>query len=470
MNALGRAFRWTFGEACCFALFFCVPVAPSFAEKFSEPPRGIILLVADDLGSDLLGSFGEAPLRTPHLDRFAREGTQFPLAFASASTCSPSRSVLYTGLPSHANGQYGIAHGMSHFAQFDSVATLPSILKRARFKIGWIGKTHVLPEKSYPVDWTWDGEGRDVMAMARAAKDFLASAKNRPFLLIVGYVDPHRPFGNNRDHPGVREIEYDPKAVAIPPSLTDRWPVRQEVSLYWQSISRLDQGVGALLETLRNSGREDETLVIFASDNGAPFPLAKTNLYDAGIRVPLVIRNPVQIRRNVVSNAMVSFADVFATILDWARVPKPDQKELRARSVLPILEETNPAGWNEIYASQSFHEVTMYYPMRAVRTRQHKLIVNLAFPLPFPIAGDVFDSDTWEGIIHHPEPSLGGRPLSQYIQRPRIELYDVIADPSESKNLAADSSQASVVRELEQRLRDWQERTADPWIVKAVHE
>ena len=395
---------------CLGILLPFVPVTACNAQRSNQPPRGIILLVADDLGSDLLGSFGEAVLRTPHLDRFAREGTQFPLAFASASTCSPSRSVLYTGLPSHANGQYGNAHGTSHFAQFDSVETLPMILKRAGFKIGWIGKTHVLPEKNYPVDWTWDGEGRDVMAMARAAGEFIASSKKKPFFLIVGYVDPHRPFENNRRHPGVREIKYDPKAVAVPPSLEDRWPVRQEVSMYWQSISRLDQGVGALLKSLRDSGREDETLVIFASDNGAPFPLAKTNLYDAGIRVPLLIRNPAQGRRGVVSSAMVSFADIFPTILDWAGVPKPDEKDSRARSVLPILEETNPSGWDEIYASQSFHDVTSYYPMRAVRTRQHKLIVNLASSLPFPIAEDVFDSETWKGIIRHSEPSLGGPP------------------------------------------------------------
>src|SRR5687768_2928004 len=106
---------------CLGALLSFAPLTPCNAQRSNTTPRGIILLVADDLGSDLLGSFGEAPLRTPHLDRLAREGTQFPLAFASASTCSPSRSVLYTGLPSHANGQYGNAHGTSHFAQFDSV-------------------------------------------------------------------------------------------------------------------------------------------------------------------------------------------------------------------------------------------------------------------------------------------------------------------------------------------------------------
>jgi len=451
------------GMACA-ALMILAFASSVRAQRFEEPPRGIVLLIADDLGSDLLGAFGEPALRTPHLDRLASQGTQFPLAFASASTCSPSRAVLYTGLPSHANGQYGIAHGTSHFAQFDSVETLPSILKSAGFKIGWIGKKHVLPDQKYPLDWSWDGEDRDVMGMAKAAGEFFAMAGDKPFLLLVGYVDAHRPFGNNREHPGVREIRYDPGMVAVPKSIPDRHHVRQEISMYWQAISRLDQGVGALLEELHRSGREDETLVIFTSDNGAPFPAAKTNLYDAGIRLPLLVRHPMQIRRDVVSRAMVSFADVFPSILEWARLPKPDMKALRGRSLLPILESSNPAGWDEIYASQSFHEVTMYYPMRAVRTRQHKLIMNLAFPLPFPIAEDVLGSETWKGIVGHVEPGLGDRSLAQYIQRPRIELFDVIQDPLETKNLAPDPAHATIVKELTERLRDWQDKTSDPWL------
>jgi N-sulfoglucosamine sulfohydrolase len=461
-----RRRRWI----ACAALFVVALPLPASAQRFEEPPRSIVLLIADDLGSDLLGAFGEPTLRTPHLDRLASQGTQFPLAFASASTCSPSRAVLFTGLPSHANGQYGIAHGTSHFAQFESVETLPSILKGAGFKIGWIGKKHVLPEQSYPVDWSWDGEGRDVMAMAKAAGEFFSSTKREPFLLLVGYVDAHRPFGNNRDHPGVREIRYDTKVVSVPKSIPDRHSVRQEISMYWQAVSRLDQGVGALLEELRSSGREDDTLVMFTSDNGAPFPAAKTNLYDAGIRLPLVVRNPMQIQRGIVSRAMVSFTDVFPTVLDWARLPKRDTKGLRGRSLLPILEEANPAGWDEIYASQSFHEVTMYYPMRAMRTRQHKLIVNLAFPLPFPIAEDLEDSETWKGILSHVDPSLGDRSLSQYIQRPRVELFDVIQDPLEAKNLASQAEHAVTVRELEERLRDWQDKTSDPWLGKSSHE
>jgi N-sulfoglucosamine sulfohydrolase len=198
--------------------------------------------------------------------------------------------------------------------------------------------------------------------------------------------------------------------------------------------------------------------------------MAKTNLYDTGIRLPFIARNPLQIRRGITNSAMVSFADVFPTVLEWARLPKSGGRAHRGRSLLPILEETSPSGWDEVYASQSFHEVTMYYPMRAVRTRQHSLIVNLAHPLSFPIAEDLFESETWQGVIHHTDPVLGDRSLADYLQRKRVELYDVLADPHQRKNLALDPALGATLRDLQERLRDWQEKTDDPWLIKNVHE
>lgn len=440
------------------------------ASPFDDPPRGVILVIADDLGSDLVGSYGEIGLRTPHLDRLASQGTQFPLYFASASTCSPSRAALLTGLPSHQNGQYGIAHGASHFEQFETVRTLPGELAKAGAFVGWIGKTHVGPESIYPVHWTWDGDGRDVAGMAQGAANFLGRARGRPFLLIVGYVDPHRDFERSKVYGGAREIPYAASTVPIPPILPDRPPIRDDLAAYWQAISRFDQGVGALLAALSASGREDETLVILTSDNGAPFPGAKTNLTDAGIRLPFLVKQPVQIVRGVVCNALVSAYDVMPTALSWMRVALPDEVKLRGKSLLPILESPEPSGWNEIFASQSFHEVTMYYPMRAVRTRTHKLILNLASPLAFPLAEDIFASPTWQSIRYHVDARLGDRSLEAYRRRPAVELYDVVHDPGESRNLADAPAYALVVRDLTQRIRDWQEATHDPWFITSARD
>src|SRR5262249_61908982 len=128
----------------------------------------------------------------------------------------------------------------------------------------------------------------------------------------------------------------------------------------------------------------DSTLVIFLSDNGIPFPGAKTTLYDAGVHLPLLVRSPAQKKHGVVNAALVSWVDVLPTILDWAQVKAP--AELPGRSLLPILDEESPKGWDTVYGSHQCHEVTMYYPMRMLRTREYKYILNLAHKLDYPFA------------------------------------------------------------------------------------
>src|SRR5262249_30996062 len=158
------------------------------------------------------------------------------------------------------------------------------------------------------------------------------------------------------------------------------------------------------------------TLVIFLSDNGPPFPGAKTNVYDAGIHLPLIAYSPEEKKHGVVNGAMVSWIDVLPTILDWAGVKKP--AVLQGRSFLPILEEENPKGWDHVFASHTFHEVTMYYPMRAIRTRKFKYIRNLAHKLDYPFASDLYNSPTWQSILKSGEKMLGKRSVELYVHRP----------------------------------------------------
>src|SRR5205823_5996784 len=168
------------------------------------------------------------------------------------------------------------------------------------------------------------------------------------------------------------ETRYDPKDVVVPYHLPDQPEVREDLADYYQSCSRLDLGVGLVLDALKATKNADNTLVLFLSDNGIPFPGAKTTLYDAGVHLPLVVRRPGQ-KAGVVCSAMASWTDVAPTVLDWAGVKKPD--ELPGRSLLPALEQEKPAGWDAVYGSHQFHEVTMYYPMRMVRTLTHKYIL-----------------------------------------------------------------------------------------------
>ena len=137
------------------------------------------------------------------------------------------------------------------------------------------------------------------------------------------------------------------------------------------------------------------------------------------------------------------------------------------RSLLPILEQKNPSGWDELYASHTFHEVTMYYPMRVVRSGPYKLIWNIAHPLPFPFASDLWNSTTWQDALRGGDDAVyGKRTIRDYIHRPRFELYDLAHDADEAHNLANDPKHGKLLAELKQKIKAFQRRTGDPWILK----
>jgi N-sulfoglucosamine sulfohydrolase len=440
----------------------------------AEPARkNVLLLIADDLGLDL-GCYGNAAIRTPRLDALARQGVRFTHGFAAVSSCSPSRASLLTGLHTHTSGQYGLAHAEHHFQTFDKVVSLPRVLRDAGYRTGIIGKVHVLPQAVYPFEveiTTGIGGNRSVVEMAKKAKQFIADGGDKPFFLVMGFSDPHRSakgFGNEQPYPGVTETRYDPKDVVLPYHISDEPEARRDLADYYQAVSRLDLGVGLMLDALKETKTDDSTLVIFLSDNGIPFPGAKTTLYDAGLRLPLIVSSPAQKEHGLVSRAMVSWVDVMPTALDWAGVKAP--AGLAGRSLLPELEQERPKDWDVVYGSHQLHEATMYYPMRMIRTRTHKYILNLAHPLEFPFASDLYNSPTWQGVLKRGDKAIGQRGLEGFLHRPREELYDLEKDPNELKNVASDPAQAEVLKDLRARLKEWQEKTKDPWVIKYRHE
>ena len=443
--------------------------AASAALAGAADTRSVLLLIGDDHGLEV-GAYEDAVVRTPHLDRLAARGTRFTSAFATVSSCSSSRAVMLTGRHTHQNGQYGLAHAVHNQHTFDWVETLPALLRKAGMRTGIVGKKHVKPDALYPFDVEVAGPSlagnRNVAAMAAAAGEFLRGSAGRPFFLAMGYSDPHREFQGRRGFPGVPAIPaVDPAHVPVPRFLPDLPEVRTDLADYYESVARLDAGVGLVLEELRKAGREGETLVVYLSDNGMPFPGAKTNLYDAGIRLPLVVSSPAAARRGVVSRAMVSWTDLAPTLLDWTGAAGPTRYALAGRSWLPILEQDDPAGWDEAFASHQLHEIHMYYPMRAVRTRQHAYIRNLAPEREYPLAKDILDSPSWKAILMRGVKDIGARSLDAFLHRPAEELYDVGRDPDQVHNLAADPALAPVLTDLRRRLAAFADRTNDPWLV-----
>ncbi|HEX9973580.1 MAG TPA: sulfatase [bacterium] len=457
--------------------------SPKKLNSHSSRQRNVLLLISDDHGIDQLGCYGNQNIKTPYLDQMAAEGVRFTHAFCVAASCSASRGSILTGLYTHQNGQFGHQHNWHHFSLHAWVETLPALLKRNGYQTGIIGKLHVAPQEQLPFDYIVPEKNimgnRDVKTMADKAGEFFARDKNNPFFLLIGYSDPHRSaqgmsdmknvenfsgFGNDRDYPGIEPTNYDPADVHVPDFLPDTPDVREELADQYQSITRLDTGIGKVLENLRKSGRYEDTLIIYISDNGIPFPGAKTTIYDSGVHLPMIVCSPDVGKSGQENHAMISFVDLVPTILDWTGTEVHDYK-LPGKSFLPILNQQNTNGWDEVYFSHTFHEITMYYPMRGVRTRRYKYILNLFPELEYPFATDLFISKTWQGILKRKSKMMGKRKVSDYLRHPAEELYDIEQDPAESENLAGVPEFQNVLLEMREKLKKMREETDDPWLI-----
>ena len=438
--------------------------------------RNVLLLVADDLGKQL-GCYGCSYIDTPNIDQFAKEGIKFDRAFASTASCSGSRSTIYTGLHTHQNGMYGLNSGRHHFMTFDHVETSPAVMSRHGYRTGIIGKIHVGPDAVYLWEVREESFTRDVSWISDRAGEFFRTSKQdqRPFMLTVGYHDPHRDqtrggFGNDEPVDArVTQQQYRPEDTVIPGFLSDTPGVRLELANYAQAINRLDQGIGMILEELKKAGFQDNTLVIFISDNGPPFMNSKTTLFDAGTCLPLIVRCP-GLGPSVNPN-LVSYVDVLPTILEWSvgTAIKDFRLERSGKSFLGILGATDELPeWDHVFGSHTFHESTNYWPTRYIRTRQYKYHRNIAWRLDFPFANDIYGSLTWEDIrnAETSQKKIGERSLKDYFFRPAEQLFDLLEDPNEVRNLASDPKYADILESLRTRLEDWQRRTSDPWLFR----
>ena len=431
------------------------------AQTTDRPRRNILLYVVDDLGTDDGGCYGNRAIKTPGLDALAREGVRFTHAFCTSASCSASRSVILSGLHNHANGQYGHEHSYHHFRAFDHVRSLPVRLGEAGYRTVRAGKFHVGPESVYQFDRAIGGGSPE--DLAEKCRPVIADESDAPFFLYFCTNEPHRPFRREGSD------TFRPEDVHVPPYLPDTPECREELAEYYGSVQRMDRGLVRLMEILKETGRWEDTLVIFISDNGVAFPGAKTTLYEPGMRLPCVVRNPFAQARGAVTEAMVSFADLTPTLLDYAGVTA-EENAFHGRSFLQAMEERRPEGWDEVFASHTFHEITMYYPMRVVRERRWKLIWNIAHGLEYPFASDLWESRTWQGIRRSGAERYGKRSVAAYLQRPPFELYDLEADPDEIHNRADDPACRETLDRLKARLRELQESTGDPWIMKWEYE
>ncbi len=431
--------------------------------------KNVLFLISDNQTWHDVGSYGNETVKTPNIDKLAAEGVRFEEAFATTASCGPSRAVMYTGLLTHRNGQYAHPHREHNQQLREDVTSVFAMLKGNGYRTGLIGKDHIKPLEKYPIDYKPRIKSRDVTKMAKSAGEFLSSSED-PFFLVMAYSDPH-PIGIEGVAWGVEKtadytpVEYDPATLNVPPFLPDTLHVREGIAGYYQEISRMDHGVGLVLEELEKSGHRDDTLVIFISDHGTSEPGAMGTHYEPGVRVPFIVRQPGLKNPASPNKALVAFTDITPTILDWTDTAFDDY-ELHGRSILPVLAEKDPEGWDAALLSHVGHDVFAHYPMRTLRERRYKLIWNITPGAEYPLPIDTVQRRTWVELRERGDQTIGKRPVENFLHRPRLELYDLEEDPWETKNLAGSEEHGKRLSRMVDALMERLTHQEDPWIRK----
>lgn len=422
-------------------LLFLGYSTPSMAQPSDiETPPNILIFVADDAGWRDSGAYGNETIRTPNIDELAGGGLLFEKAFLTTAQCSPSRISILTGLYPHATGAEDL-----HMPLPKGTRIVPSYLGDQGYVTGHMRKTHYGPHANAQFDWYSED-------LSSRFPDFLDEAGQNPFFLWVGFRDPHRPYG---DAPEV----HNPDEVFVPPYLADTPGTRIDLARYYDEITRMDGQIGQFIDELERRGQRDNTLVIFLSDNGAPFPRAKGTVYDAGVRTPLIMNWPEKIEAGSRFEGLTSVVDLSPTLLELTGHRVPDQ--MQGESILPVLFDQTLPGREYVFSERNWHDCDEH--IRSMRTERYRVVRNAYIDLPHGTPADLGGSPSFRDLIQRKKEGSLTHAQSRLFQvpRPRIELYDLQKDPWEVHNVAADSAYWQKARELAQRLDQWIHETGD---------
>jgi N-sulfoglucosamine sulfohydrolase len=410
-----------------------------------QEPLNIVVLVCHDLGQRL-GCYGVPGIRSPNVDAFAASGVRFASSFCTAPQCSPSRAALWTGRFPHANGVVGLTHGGFANDLHPDEKHLAQLLRAAGYETHLFGVQHEARETAR-CGHEHVHPPAECGRVARDAARFVARrrADAPPFFAQIGLTEPHRPF----PHAGVTPLP--PAAQAVPPYLPDIPEIREDLAEMEASIAAADQAWGEVVAAVRASPVAGRTLLVFTTDHGIPFPRAKMTLYDPGIETALILAGP-GLPAGVVRREMISNVDVMPTLLALAGLPCPTN--LHGRSFSGLLTDRAYTPNELIFAEKTYH--TYYDPMRAVRGKRWKLIVNFECAPWQETSPDYFCNA--KGYV---ETAKALEKLPAYYHPP-FELFDLANDPHERRNLADDADHRDILRQMAGALRAWMEKTNDP--------
>jgi N-sulfoglucosamine sulfohydrolase len=412
----------------------------------AEKPN-IVVILSDDHGYLDSTVYGATDVRTPNLERLAKDGVAFTHMFAPSPSCSPSRTAMLTGLMPARNGAE-----RNHALKKAEIPSLIENLRRQGYEVAAFGKV-----AHYKDGGNHGFDKHDGRHDPKTVEEYLKSRDaNKPLCLFVGTHEPHVPWP---DLAG-----YDPTKVRLPPTHIDTPETRDFRCRYYTDVTKADTYAGAMNDLSKKYLGANNTLVIYTSDHGAQWPFGKWNLYDAGIRVPFIAVWPGVIKPGTRTDAMCSWIDLLPTLIDAAGGPVPEK--IDGRSFLPVLKAKSAQHRDRIFATHTGDGEMNVYPIRCIRTREWKYILNLH---PEYVHGTHIDRAKdrdglkyfrpWEAKART-DPAAAAI-VKRYRERPREELYDLTADPHELTNLAADPKHSMRLGELRKQVEEWMKNQED---------
>jgi N-sulfoglucosamine sulfohydrolase len=380
------------------------------------------------------------PVQTPNIQKLAEEGVLFRKAFCAAPTCSGSRACLLTGQYAHSNGMVGLAH--RGFPLKDYRHHIVHTLHELGYWSGLVGEQHISKKPEViGYDEVIKIDTHHVDDVTPVTLDILSRRLKQPFFLSVGFFETHREFF----HPSSpKKANY----VLPPPNLPDTPQTRQDMAKFYASARSLDQGVGTVLDALDAAGIAENTLVICTTDHGIAFPGCKATLYDRGLGVMLILRGPGGFTGGKAIDALVSHIDLFPTVCDLVGVAHPAW--LQGQSLLPLVSGQATEIRDALFAEKTYH--VAYEPERCIRTHRWKYIRRFD-DYPWPVLPNTDDSPSKDLLLAH---GWAKRPI------PAEQLYDLVFDPNEARNIVDDPAVADVLEEMRGRLKNWMRETQDP--------
>ncbi len=431
-------------------LLVVVTLHPHVAIAAERP--NLVVFISDDHGYLDSSVTGSANALTPNLTRLAGDGMRLTHAFAASPTCAPSRAALLTGLMPLRNGAM-----LNHQPPRKNLKKLPAYLRELGYEVVAFGK---VAHYGQGVEYGFDLVSHDDFhndACVTAALEYLRRRRDaKPLCLMVGTNWPHVPWPEPA--PGAEVA-----TLSLPPTHVDTPETRDWRARYLAAVERMDSDVGLLYDAAFSQLGKN-TVFMQLSDQGAQWPFAKWNLYDAGVRVSLTAVWPDVIPAGRTSGAMTSLVDVLPTLVELAGGAAPPG--LDGRSFAPVLLGRQAEHRDRIFTTHSGDGRMNAYPIRSVRTPRWKFILNLQpkseHHTHIDRGKDVDGNHYWQSWLERAKTDAHAAGLvARYHRRPLEELYDLRSDDHEQYNLADDPSHAERLAGLRAELAEWMNEQGD---------